>query len=59
MIYLHHSQGAGKEQDHTQFTVVILWDDTTCCDEMGEYFATEADKMKYILCEVDLNKEWF
>ena len=33
------------EQDLTQFEFLILCDDSTGCDEMGYYFATEADKM--------------
>ena len=33
------------EEDCTQFTVIILCHDSTGCDEMGDYFATEADTM--------------
>ena len=33
------------EQDCTQFAVIILCHDSTGCDEMGDYFATEADTM--------------
>ena len=33
------------EQDCTQFAVQILCHDSTGCDEMRDYFATEADKM--------------
>ena len=33
------------EQDFTQFAVLILWHDSTGCDEIGDYFATEADTM--------------
>ena len=47
------------EQDRTQFTVLILCDDSTGCDERGGYFATEADTMIDIVCEVDFNKDWF
>ena len=33
------------EQDYTQFAVLILCHDSTGCDEMGDYFAIEADTM--------------
>ena len=33
------------EQDCTQFAVLILCHESTGCDEMGDYFAIEADKM--------------
>ena len=33
------------EQDCTEFAVLILCHDSTGCDEMGDYFATEADTM--------------
>ena len=33
------------EHDCTQFAVLILCNDSTGCDEMCDYFATEADKM--------------
>ena len=42
---LHHSQWDGEEQDCTQFAVLILCHDSTGCDEMGDYFAIEADTM--------------
>ena len=32
-------------QDCTHFAVPILCHDSTGCDEMGDYFATEADTM--------------
>ena len=35
----------GKEQDCTQFAVLIQCHDSTGCDEMGDYFAIEADTM--------------
>ena len=35
----------GEEQDCTQFAVLILYHDSTGCDEMGDYFAIEADTM--------------
>ena len=47
------------EQNHTEFTVLILCEDSTGCDEIGDYFAAEADTMIDIVCEVDLNKDWF
>ena len=40
-----HSQRGGVEQDCTQFAVLILCHDSTGCDEMGDYFAIEADTM--------------
>ena len=40
-----HSQRGGVEQDCTQFSVLILCHDSTGCDEMGDYFAIEADTM--------------
>ena len=33
------------EQDLTQLAVIILCDDSTGCDELDYYFATEADTM--------------
>ena len=33
------------EQDCTQLTVLKLCHDSTGCDEMGDYFAIEADTM--------------
>ena len=47
------------KQDLTQFAVLILCDDSNGCDEMGDYFATEADTMIDIVCDVHLNKDWF
>ena len=35
----------GEEHDCTQFAVLILCHDSTGCDEMGDYFAIEADIM--------------
>ena len=32
-------------QDCTEFAVLIQCHDSTGCDEMGDYFATEADTM--------------
>ena len=39
----------GVEQDCTQFAVLILCHDSTGCDEMGIYFATEKDTMTDIV----------
>ena len=39
------SQRGGEEQDCTQFAVLIQCYDSTGCDEMGDYFAIEADTM--------------
>ena len=33
------------KQDCTQFAVLIQCHDSTGCDEMGDYFAIEADTM--------------
>ena len=44
-ICLHTSQRGGEEQDCTQFAVLIQCHDSTGCDEMGDYFAIEADTM--------------
>ena len=35
----------GVEQDCAQFAVLILCHLSTGCDEIGDYFATEADTM--------------
>ena len=35
----------GEEQGCTQFAVLIQCHDSTGCDEMGDYFAIEADTM--------------
>ena len=32
-------------QDLTQFAALILFEDSTGCDKMGDYFATEVDTM--------------
>ena len=40
-----NSQRGGEEQGCTQFAVLILCHDSNGCDEMGDYFATEADSM--------------
>ena len=37
----------------------MLGDDSTVWDEMGDYFATEADTMIDAVCEVDVNRNWF
>ena len=47
------------EQNLTQLAVIILYDDSTSCDEVDDYFATEADTLIYIVCENDLNKDKF
>ena len=44
-ICLHNSKRGGEEQDYTQFAVLILCHDSTGCDEIGDYFAIEADNM--------------
>ena len=38
-----------EKQDCTQFAVLILCHDSTDCDEMGDYFAIEADTMTAIV----------
>ena len=47
------------EQDLNQFAVLIQCDDPTGCDEMGDHFAIDTDTMIDMVCEVDLNKDWF
>ena len=47
------------EQDYTQFAALILCDDSTGCDEICDQFAIDADIMIDIVCEVDLNEDWF
>ena len=42
---MHNSQRGGQEQDCSQFAVLILCHDSTGSDEMGDYFAIEADTM--------------
>ena len=37
-----------EEQGCTQFAVLIQCHDSTGCDEMGDYFAIEADTMKKV-----------
>ena len=56
-ICLHNSQWGGVEQDLTQLVVIILCDDSTGRDKKDDYFATEADTMIDIVCEVDLKKD--
>ena len=51
--------GGRMEQDPSQFAVLILCDDSTGCDKIGDYFAKETDTMIDIVCKVDLNKNWF
>ena len=43
------------EDNFTQFAVIILCDDSTGCDEVNDYFATEVDTMIDIVYEDDLN----
>ena len=38
-------KGFGMEQELTQFADKILCDDSSSCDEVDNYFATEADIM--------------
>ena len=45
------------ELDLTELAVIIICDDSTGCDEMDDYFATEADTMIDIVREVDLNTD--
>ena len=39
-------------------TYSVLCDDSTGCDKMGDYFATEADTMVDIVCEGHLKRDW-
>ena len=43
--YVCTIQRGGEEQDCTQFAVLLHCHDSTGCDEMGDYFAIEADTM--------------
>ena len=49
------------EQDLTQLEVIIhkMIHYFTGCDEMGDYFATEADTMIEIVCEVKISFEYY
>ena len=38
-------QSGRVEPDCTQFAVLMLCHDSTGCDVMGDYFATDANKM--------------
>ena len=58
MICLHNSQGV-VGQDLTRLAVIILCNGYTGCDEIDDCFATEADTMVDIACEVVLNKDKF
>ena len=40
-----HFPKGGEEQDCTQFAMIIQCHDSTECDEMGDFFAIEADTM--------------
>ena len=44
-------------QDLAQLAVIILCGDSTGCDEVDDYFATEADIMIDVECKVYLNKD--
>ena len=58
MICLHTiSNGVCVEQDLTQLVIINLCDNANGCDELNDYFATSADTMIDIVCEVDLNKD--
>ena len=41
---------------YTQLAVIISCDGPTVCDEMDDYFATEANAMIYIIRGVDLDE---
>ena len=43
------AQRGGEEQDCTHFAVLIQCHDSNGCDEMGDYFAIEADTMIVIV----------
>ena len=45
MVCLHYSQRGGEEHDCTRFAVIILYHDSTGCDEMVDYFAIKTDTM--------------
>ena len=52
-------KGFWMEQALTQFAVKLLCDDSTGCDKVDNYFATEADTMIDILYEYDLDEDYF
>ena len=47
------------QEDLIQLAVIVLCYNSTGCDEMDDYLATEADTMVDIVCEVGLNKDKF
>ena len=49
-------KGMMGEQELTQLAFKILSDDSTGCDEVGGYFATEADTMIDTVYEDDLGE---
>ena len=48
-------RGLGRT-GHTQLAVIISCDDPISCDEMDDYFATEANTMIYIIRDVDFDE---
>ena len=52
-------KGFGIEQDLTKFAVKILCGDSSGCNEVDNYFATEADTMMNILFDYDLDEDSF
>ena len=56
---MYNSQGGVMEEGLTKLAVIIICDDPTGYDEMVDYFATEADTIMDIVCEVDVIKDKF
>ena len=44
---------------YSLLAVKILCDNSTGCDEVEDCIATEADTLIDIVCEVDLDEDWF
>ena len=57
-VYKSPKRGVGRTL-LTQFAVKILCDDSTSCDGMDDYFATEANTMMAIVYEDDLDDDDF
>ena len=63
-IFLQNSQGGGGggggcHQDLTLLAVKTVCDNCTGCDEVEDCFVTEADTSIDIVCEGDLDEDWF
>ena len=54
MLYLIVSIPGLGRTGYTQLAVIISCDGPASCDKMDNYFAAEANAMKYIIRHVDL-----